>query len=239
MSVKAADVIAYAKTQLGKPYVWGASGPNSFDCSSLMQYTYRHFGISIPRVTYDQVKIGQPVAKGAQQPGDLIFSDWGSGRSPGHVAMYIGNGQVIEAPDENQNVKITPYNSTYQQHTTAIRRVIDAAGNPLDLNGVSTTPVSLPAGGGGSGGTIRRNPLEMARDAFGRIIDDFTPDNPLEGIRHSIAGIGQSISVVGNLAEWGLKLTYPTTLIRAVAAVFGTVFFFLGLLVLMKEVRDA
>ncbi|ABW16609.1 NLP/P60 protein [Parafrankia sp. EAN1pec] len=92
-------VIDFMRSQIGKPYVWGATGPGAWDCSSLVQAAYRTIGISLPRVTTDQLAFGPRVSGVDPQPGDLLFipgSD-GTALAPGHVGMYIGNGQVIAA----------------------------------------------------------------------------------------------------------------------------------------------
>jgi len=93
--------LAFAKEQLGKPYVWGATGPNSFDCSGLTSAAWRHAGISIPRVAAAQsTGGGAPVAKADLQAGDLVFF-----YSPvSHVALYVGNGIVIHAPRPGRTV---------------------------------------------------------------------------------------------------------------------------------------
>lgn len=101
----------------GDPYVWGATGPNSFDCSGLMQWAYKQAGINLPRSTYSQVAVGTPVSVSNLQPGDLVFfySDYS------HVGMYVGNGQVVHAPETGETVKVTQYK--YIGNPTAIRRV--------------------------------------------------------------------------------------------------------------------
>jgi peptidoglycan DL-endopeptidase CwlO len=103
-AVKAAKAIAFAKAQLGKPYVWGATGPNSYDCSGLVQAAWRAAGVDLPRTTWDQVKVGTRVPVADLEPGDLIFyySDIS------HVAMYIGNGQMIQAPHTGAVIDIQP-----------------------------------------------------------------------------------------------------------------------------------
>lgn len=88
----AAEAIAFARAQLGKPYVFGATGPDSYDCSGLVQAACKAGGASIPRVTYDQIFAGSEVARNDLLPGDLVFPDIG------HVQMYTGNNMVIEAP---------------------------------------------------------------------------------------------------------------------------------------------
>jgi cell wall-associated NlpC family hydrolase len=98
------QAIAFARQQLGKPYVWGATGPDSFDCSGLTQAAYKAAGITLPRTTYDQVNVGTRVSEANLQPGDLIFfySD------VSHVGLYIGNGEMIHAPHTGTVVKIAP-----------------------------------------------------------------------------------------------------------------------------------
>ncbi|MFF3321422.1 NlpC/P60 family protein [Streptomyces sp. NPDC002889] len=101
---RAAQAIAYAYTALGKPYVWGATGPNSFDCSGLMQAAWRSAGVSLPRTTYTQINAGQRVSRPELAPGDLVF--FYSGVS--HVGLYIGNGRMIHAPRPGAPVRVAP-----------------------------------------------------------------------------------------------------------------------------------
>ena len=96
------DVLQIAYQQLGKPYVWGATGPNTFDCSGLTSYCYRlGAGVNIGRTTYDQVKIGKLVSVNELKPGDLVFP------YSGHVQLYVGNGYVLHAPHTGDYVKIS------------------------------------------------------------------------------------------------------------------------------------
>ncbi|MDL4772208.1 NlpC/P60 family protein [Actinomadura xylanilytica] len=105
----AGRIIAFARAQLGKPYVWGAAGPNSFDCSGLVMQAYRAAGIAIPRVTTPQWNQTPHIPNGTEQPGDLIFLHYGGSIYPGHVALVIGNGQMIEAPRPGKNVQLSSY----------------------------------------------------------------------------------------------------------------------------------
>jgi cell wall-associated NlpC family hydrolase len=119
--------VNYAVDQLGKPYLWGATGPDAFDCSGLVMMAYRAAGISIPRTTFEQVLVGTPVyGLGALAPGDLLFSAGSDGTAtdPGHVGMYLGSGLVIEAPQTGEPVMITPLAGYWQQNTVAIRRIV-------------------------------------------------------------------------------------------------------------------
>ncbi|MFD5543993.1 NlpC/P60 family protein [Streptomyces sp. NPDC127079] len=101
---RAAAAVAYAYSKLGSPYVWGATGPDAFDCSGLAQAAYRSAGVSIPRTTYAQINAGHRVSRSELQPGDLVF--FYSGIS--HVGIYIGNGQMIHAPNPSAPVRIAP-----------------------------------------------------------------------------------------------------------------------------------
>ncbi|MDV6278822.1 C40 family peptidase [Rhodococcus erythropolis] len=95
--------LTYAEGKLGAPYVWGASGPDTFDCSGLMQWAYQQVGIDIPRTSQAQETSGERVALDALQPGDLVFFSNGE-----HVGMYTGDGTVIHAPTSGDHVKFTP-----------------------------------------------------------------------------------------------------------------------------------
>ena len=113
------------KQQIGKPYVWSAAGPDSFDCSGLVYYCYNQFsdeiGEKIDRTTYDQVKQGTKVDESNMdewEPGDLVFPH------AGHVVVYVGNGQCIEALQKGTNVMIHDYS---RKTTYAVRRVLPEA----------------------------------------------------------------------------------------------------------------
>ncbi|MFD8739026.1 NlpC/P60 family protein [Streptomyces sp. NPDC059618] len=101
---RAAAAIAYAYSKLGSPYVWGATGPDAFDCSGLAQAAYRSAGISLPRTTYSQINAGRRVTLSELQPGDLVFFYAGIT----HVGIYIGNGQMIHAPNPSAPVRVAP-----------------------------------------------------------------------------------------------------------------------------------
>lgn len=99
----ASSVITLASAQVGKPYVYGAQGTDSFDCSGLTSYVYsKAAGVNIGRTTYDQVKQGTTVSMNNLQPGDLLF--WGSASAPYHVGIYVGNNQYIHAATPEQGV---------------------------------------------------------------------------------------------------------------------------------------
>jgi len=126
-SSAAAIAVAFAVGQLGKPYQWGAAGPDAYDCSGLVYAAYVAAGIQIARTTFQWRLDGPQVPLAQIQPGDLLFSAGSDGTAadPGHVVMYLGGGQIIQAPQTGQDVQI----------------------DPLDLTGVvvATRPANLPA----------------------------------------------------------------------------------------------
>lgn len=95
--------VAYARQQIGKPYVWGAEGPDGFDCSGLWYAAYKSAGKTIPRVTYDQWDQLPHADMAALLPGDLIFYEPGPS-GPEHVVGYAGNGSIVEAPHTGATV---------------------------------------------------------------------------------------------------------------------------------------
>ena len=108
-------ILNEAYAQLGKPYVYGATGSANFDCSGFTQYVYENAaGIDISRTTYSQINEGQAVSQDQLQPGDLVFPH------AGHVGIYVGNGQMIHAPQTGDVVKVSPVPSVY-----AARRILN------------------------------------------------------------------------------------------------------------------
>ena len=119
------SVMSYAKKQLGKPYVWGAEGPDSFDCSGFTQYVFKNsVGISIPRVSKDQSKHGQFVSRSELQRGDLVFFDTSGDGAVNHVGIYMGENQFIHASSGGGKVVISEMNSYYSPRYINARRVL-------------------------------------------------------------------------------------------------------------------
>ena len=120
VSASASSVIAYAKTLLGKPYVWGAQGPNSFDCSGFTYYVFKNkAGIILPRTSSAQSKYGTYVSRNNLRAGDLVFFDT-NGANNGqvsHVGLYIGNGQMIHASYSQKKIVIDNFNSSNFKRT--------------------------------------------------------------------------------------------------------------------------
>lgn len=96
----AGSIVAYARAQIGKPYVFGASGPNAFDCSGLTKAAYATIGINLPHNSVTQLLVGRRINLRADlQPGDLVFPTVVGAIFAGHVQIYSGNGNIIEAAD--------------------------------------------------------------------------------------------------------------------------------------------
>ena len=109
------DIVNYAYNFLGRPYVWGAVGPDTFDCSGFTSYVYRHCaGIEITRTTYTQINVGVPVSYNNMQPGDLVFT-----YDNEHVGIYVGSGMYINATYPGSTIRVTPVTNFY-----AARRIL-------------------------------------------------------------------------------------------------------------------
>ncbi|WP_069814438.1 C40 family peptidase [Streptomyces sp. TP-A0874] len=115
----AASVLAFLESQLGKAYVLGATGPSAYDCSGLTQAAFRTVGVELPRVSQDQSTVGTPVSLDSLLPGDLLF--WGGTGSAYHVAVYVGDGQYIDAANPGKGV--VKQDLSYSPPTSA-RRVL-------------------------------------------------------------------------------------------------------------------
>ncbi|MGW0854444.1 C40 family peptidase [Streptomyces sp. NPDC002690] len=117
VSGSAAAVVAFAKAQIGDAYVSGGTGPNSWDCSGLVQAAYASVGVSLPRVSQDQSVAGTQVSLSNLQPGDILY--WGSAGSAYHVAVYVGGGQFVGA--QNSSTGTVLRDLSYDQPTGAVR----------------------------------------------------------------------------------------------------------------------
>ncbi|MFH8804457.1 NlpC/P60 family protein [Streptomyces sp. NPDC017936] len=119
-ATKAEKALAFARAQIGKPYVWGATGPESYDCSGLTQAAWKAAGVTLPRTTYDQVDAGTTVSLADALPGDLIFFY----DDVTHVGVYIGNGMMIHAPKPGAYVR---EESVYYDGESSIHSVVRPA----------------------------------------------------------------------------------------------------------------
>jgi cell wall-associated NlpC family hydrolase len=109
-------MLRVALAQQGDPYVWGAVGPDAFDCSGLVVYSWRQAGYRVTVRTAAQMwSVSTPVPFGSEQPGDLLFGDFGDrGPGPGHVMIVVRKGQAVQAPAAGRNVELTEYDSGWR-----------------------------------------------------------------------------------------------------------------------------
>jgi len=123
-SDKVESILKLAYQQQGKPYRWGATGPNSFDCSGFTSYVYKNgAGITIPRVSRSQATVGTYVNRASLQPGDLVF--FGSGKSITHVGMYVGDQKFIHSPQTGDVVKVSKMDTgSYSKRFITARRIV-------------------------------------------------------------------------------------------------------------------
>ncbi|MEU5154206.1 C40 family peptidase [Glycomyces sp. NPDC021274] len=141
----AKKAVEYALAQLGDPYVWGAEGPDSFDCSGLVQAAYAYAGVSLPRVAADQYNAtrDKPVDTEKLLPGDLLYwwDDPGNWRSVYHTGMYLGDGKMVVAPRTGDVVKIS---SIWFENFAGAHRVVDAVKTDPDAEDPTQTPTDKP-----------------------------------------------------------------------------------------------
>lgn len=219
--------IKAATSKLGRPYIWGATGPDRFDCSGLTQWAWKQAGVSIPRTSQQQAKYGTAVRLQDIRAGDLVTSDWGAGPSS-HVALYVGGGKLIHAPKPGKTITYATLDANYKTHINAIRRVPGSKGAPTDAQGVVDLG-DIP--GVGIGG-----------DLLGGVIGGATGDGilgPVRGIANATSSIASGLQSVGTLATWTMKLALPSTWVRIGAGTLGALFLFLGLGFLVRETRGA
>lgn len=115
----AQTVLDFAYAQVGKPYVWGGTGPGGYDCSGLTQAAWAQAGVPLPRTTYDQVNAGQRVSWENMQPGDLLFF---YGASPSHVGLYAGDGVMVHASTSSRPIGTVQLSDYYRSNfVTAVR----------------------------------------------------------------------------------------------------------------------
>lgn len=146
MPVNGADIVNYLKQYMGTPYVWGGEDPSGFDCSGLMVWGFNHFGISLPRVTYDQINKGQAISMNGLRVGDLIFFDTDrSIAGPDHVGIYAGDGKMLHTPRPGKAVELVSITQGYYMDRfmggRRINGVIASGGNSTDY---ATGPQNKP-----------------------------------------------------------------------------------------------
>lgn len=224
MAVAGADFVNQASSYVGDPYVYGAEGPSSFDCSGLVEYTAAQFGITVPRTTSQMTASSSPLIPIGRKdlgPGDLIFSNWGDGPNS-HVGIFTGDGSIIEAPKPGENVRVTTLGDNYWAHATSFRRIpgVDTGGTAT-LSGANTP--GIPGVLNGIAGFIP-NPSSILDVG--------------KNISASLGQVGQAAIGVGNVATMVTKAFLPSNLLRGTLFIFGTVFILLGVWHISREVRS-
>jgi len=113
---------AHAAKMVGKPYRYGGASPSGFDCSGLVQFSYRQAGVAVPRSTEEQLRASKPV-RGSMRRGDLLFFDQ-EGKKKSHVGLYLGNGKFVHAPSSGKRVRTDTLDAKYwKQHLAEVRRI--------------------------------------------------------------------------------------------------------------------
>lgn len=222
MAISAAQIVAYAKTFLGGPYVYGATGPTAFDCSGLTQHVYKAVGISLPRTSEEQFTVGAAVPAAQAEAGDLVFFGGngydGTPASPGHVGIYIGGGQMVSALNPRAGIEVSSVAGN-----VGFRR-------PAGVSGGALSPATSAGSSSGGGGGFT--------SALGGIFNDLT--GGLISWPGQIIGTFSDIDNVTIDTYNHLKLFFqPSTYIRIGAGMVGTTCLIVGLVCLVREAKDA
>lgn len=207
----AGAAIAFARTQLGKPYRLGAEGPNSWDCSGLVQAAWRAGGVSLPRTTGEMVFKGTKVDQADLQPGDLVFPH------PGHVQLYVGNGMIVEAPRTGEVVKERKMWGFWTARRVAPTMTAAAAAATTNAQ-----PASMP------------DPASVLADGAGAVADG------AQWVWSHTPGVKQltAITDAGKATAHALwMLTQPSTWLRVGKFVVGASLIGIGLS-MQKPVQD-
>lgn len=210
VTIAGADAVTVAQRYIGTPYLWGGESPKGFDCSGLVQYVFGQLGIGLPRVSHDQARAGTPVPLEQIRPGDLIFSDW-EGTPNSHVAIYAGNGQLIEAPQPGQRVQQIPLSAGYRAHVDQIRRVVGGGGGAL---------------GGGLGGTASGG---QAAGVSGFGLPSVEDIPGAAGIATAVRSLGSTLGHVSAVFDGLLWITKPDNVLRVLVGTAGAALIAVGL----------
>jgi hypothetical protein len=178
------DIVNYLKQYIGKPYVWGGNNPEtSFDCSGLMQWGFKHFGIDLPRVTYDQIGQGTAIGMKGLRPGDLVFFDTASKEGPDHVGIYMGGGKMLHTPKQGKAVEIADMTQGYYSDRFMGGRRIDTVqstgANPSDIEeSPKMTSEELASNYGWSYGFL--NSIPEVKSLFEQAVDGTWTDGKFQ-----------------------------------------------------------
>lgn len=210
-TVTGTEVIDEAQKFLGDPYVYGAAGPTSFDCSGFVQYVFKQLGITTPRTSETQYTWGgtEAITRNQLRPGDLVFYN---GASPGHVGFYAGGGKVLHAPHTGTVVKYEPIDQIGT--ITGYRRVTNVQAGASDV-GWTNIPGDIVGGIEGGAKDLLGGALSIPGD-----IVDFFKD--------------ATTAVEGSVHFFTL-LFQPTTYVRLASGFFGLFFMIAAAIFLIRE----
>ena len=118
-----AQAASFAMKMVGKPYRYGGAAPShGFDCSGLVQFSYRQAGLSVPRSTEQQLRVSRSVSRSSLRKGDLVFFDQ-DGKKKSHVGIYLGDGRFVHAPSSGKQVRVDRLDARYwKTHLSDVRR---------------------------------------------------------------------------------------------------------------------
>jgi hypothetical protein len=253
MSTPASDIIADAEKELGKPYVYGAAGPNQFDCSGLVRFVFLKHGISLPHKASIQATKGKSVSTSDIQPGDLVFSNWGDGTNS-HVGIAVSSTRIIAAPHAGAPVRYATLNSTYLAHVTAVRRITGITqgtkSTTTTAGGTSTTtrprPTTgattsrpRPTGGGSSsgGGTVTGGGSSTGGNtANGGTGSD--SDSIWDKVSDAIDDLAKPFTSLSTWSDNLLAGFLIPTFIRVICGIVGIGFVLYGSVLLSREATD-
>lgn len=224
------EIVANARALLGVPYVYGGDTPSAVDCSGLVQLVFGKTGLTVPRVSSAQYSFGTQIEASQLAPGDLVFSEWTGDDVPhhGHVAIYAGNGMIIEAPHPGGVVQEVPLDTSYLAH-------VDGYTRPVGLNTGPASPVTgNPQGSAGSGGGANAtsaglswNPLTWPGPLLNWMTGGVTGDTS-----QLVSGV---VTTLADIVKFGAMFFQPSTYIRIAAGVFGFLLLIIGLVMLSVE----
>jgi hypothetical protein len=228
MAVDGNAFVAEVRKFLGDWYSYGSAGPTTFDCSGLVQYGLQQVGVkNVPRTSEAQWAWTQHIGYSQLQPGDLVFSQWpGDDASPGHVAIYIGGGQMIEAPHTGAQVHTVALDSGYQKYVVGYGRVPGAA---------------TIAGGGTANSTTGIVDASNATSASW-----YNPLSWFSGITNELGQVVASVfgpvanafinlnSALGSAMRAVLWLVNPANWVRIIAGIVGFAALVAGLIFVAK-----